>query len=127
VEDLAKIALELKRAIAARASVGGAERPVSRMLAQGDGWTVEDVVEDSPDSGLTLRRLAQEAGLSPYHFLWTFERLTGLTPHPYVIRARLREAAIRLATERAGALDVALDCGFGDLSNFYRAFRGIRG
>jgi len=82
-------------------------------------------IERHPDVTLTLGRLAQEAGLSPYHFLRTFERLTGLTPHQYVLRARLREAAIRLAdTERrAKILDIALDSGFGDVSNFNRAFR----
>ena len=82
-------------------------------------------IEHHPDAMLTLGRLAREAGLSPYHFLRTFEHLTGLTPHQYVLRARLREAAIRLAdTERrAKILDIALDSGFGDVSNFNRAFR----
>jgi len=82
-------------------------------------------IERHPDAGLTLGRLAREAGLSPYHFLRTFERLTGLTPHQYLLRARLREAAIRLVdTEpRSRVLDIALDCGFGDVSNFNRAFR----
>jgi AraC family transcriptional regulator len=80
-------------------------------------------IERSPEAELPLGRLAHEAGLSPYHFLRTFERLTGLTPHQYVRRARLREAARRLAVEPAKVLDIALDCGFGDVSNFNRAFR----
>lgn len=48
-----------------------------------------------------------------------------MTPHQYVLRLRLREAALRLA----GALDpikiveIAFDAGFGDVSNFNRAFR----
>jgi AraC family transcriptional regulator len=82
-------------------------------------------IERYPNAGLTLGRLAREARLSPYHFLRTFERLTGVTPHQYLLRARLREAAIQLAdTEsRSKVLDIALDCGFGDVSNFNRAFR----
>jgi transcriptional regulator GlxA family with amidase domain len=40
-----------------------------------------------------------------------------------VLRARLREAAIRLVTEPGNVLDIALDCGFGDVSNFNRPFR----
>jgi AraC family transcriptional regulator len=80
-------------------------------------------IERSPDVGLGLGGLAQEAGLSPYHFLRTFERLTGITPHQYVRRARLRDAASRLAVEREKVLDIAYDCGFGDVSNFNRAFR----
>lgn len=70
-----------------------------------------------------LGSLAREAGLSPYHFLRTFERLTGITPHQYVRRARLRDAASRLVANGDKVLDIALDCGFGDVSNFNRAFR----
>jgi AraC-like DNA-binding protein len=72
---------------------------------------------------LTLEAIAREAGLSRYHFLRTFKRLVGVTPHQYIRRARLREAAKRLCVERRRILDIALDCGFGDISNFNRAFR----
>jgi len=48
------------------------------------------MIDRNPSSRLTLGSLAREAGLSPYHFLRTFERLAGLTPHQYVLRARLR-------------------------------------
>jgi AraC family transcriptional regulator len=80
-------------------------------------------IERRPDGALGLGSLAREVGLSPYHFLRTFERLTGITPHQYVRRARLRDAASRLAAEREKVLDIAYDCGFGDVSNFNRAFR----
>src|SRR5262249_589789 len=56
-------------------------------------------IEQHPYATLALRDLAQEARLSPYHFLRVFERVTGLTPHQYIRRARLRNAALRLATE----------------------------
>jgi AraC family transcriptional regulator len=81
-------------------------------------------IDDDPHEQLTLETLAHEAGLSPYHFLRTFERLTGVTPHQYVLRARLRKAAMRLAGGSERITDVAFDCGFGDVSNFNRAFRG---
>ena len=80
-------------------------------------------IERRPDGALGLGDLAREAGLSPYHFLRTFERLTGITPHQYVRRARLRDAAARLAAECEKVLDIAYDCGFGDVSNFNHAFR----
>lgn len=80
-------------------------------------------IDRHPDAALTLQHLARAAGLSPYHFLRTFKSLTGITPHQYVLRARLRNAAWRLATETDKVLDVALDCGFNDVSNFNRAFR----
>lgn len=80
-------------------------------------------IENEPAGELTLEALAAEAGLSPFHFLRIFERLTGATPHQYVMRARLREAAERLITEPDNILDVALDCGFREASHFTRAFR----
>ena len=81
------------------------------------------MIEAQPATDLTLIRLAREARLSPFHYLRTFESLTGATPHQYLLRARLRAAATRLATEPARILDVALDAGFGAVSNFNRAFR----
>jgi AraC family transcriptional regulator len=81
------------------------------------------LIERHPDARLSLGRLARDARLSPYHFLRTFERLTGVTPHQFILRARLREAALRLVNETGSVLDLAFDCGFGDVSNFNRAFR----
>lgn len=78
--------------------------------------------QQSPES-LSLEKLAQDARLSPYHFLRTFEQVAGVTPHQYVRRLRLRNAAARLAAERGKVLDIALDSGFGDVSNFNHAFR----
>jgi AraC family transcriptional regulator len=70
-----------------------------------------------------LRSRARLARLSPYHFLRTFEGITGITPHQYLLRQRLRYAAVRLRTDPAKVLDIALECGFGDISNFNRTFR----
>lgn len=70
-----------------------------------------------------LTSLAQMAHLSPYHFLRTFEEVTGTTPHQYLLRTRLRAAALRLRTESTRVIDIALTCGFGDVSNFNRTFR----
>jgi AraC family transcriptional regulator len=81
------------------------------------------MVERHPAHAWTLGSLADAAGLSPYHFLRTFDRVSGVTPHQYVLRARLRDAALRLARESGSVIDIALDCGFGDVSNFNRAFR----
>jgi AraC family transcriptional regulator len=72
---------------------------------------------------LTLGDLARAAGLSRYHFLRTFKAVTGVTPHQWLLRARLRDAAERLVTSRAPVTEIALDVGFEDLSNFIRTFR----
>jgi AraC-like DNA-binding protein len=91
-----------------------AERGVARTVR---------LIEKDPCAPLALQALAAEAGLSRFHFVRTFARVTGLTPHRYVTRARLRKAAIRLASDDARVIDVALDCGYRDVSNFNHAFR----
>jgi len=113
---LAARALELTRDVTPRAN--DAQRAsiarVTRVLR---------MIERDPNAQLTIPRLAREARLSPYHFLRTFEQMTGVTPHRYIVKARLREAAMRLRTEKTRIVDIALDCGFGDVSNFNHAFR----
>jgi AraC family transcriptional regulator len=84
-------------------------------------------IEQRPDAELTLGRLARLSGLSPFHFLGTFERLTGVTPHQYILRARLRDAALQLADAPDRVVDIAFASGFGDVSNFNRAFRAELG
>jgi AraC family transcriptional regulator len=80
-------------------------------------------IEAHPEDSHQLPELAANARLSPYHFLRCFEDLTGTTPRQYVLRTRLRRAARRLKQETTKIIDIALDCGFGDVSNFNRAFR----
>jgi AraC family transcriptional regulator len=70
-----------------------------------------------------LAGLAKMARMSPYHFLRGFKAATGVTPHQWLLRARLRKAAEQLATTSLPVTDVALDVGFADLSNFTRSFR----
>jgi len=81
------------------------------------------LIEAGPEAALSLDSLARQAGLSPYHFLRVFSAVSGLTPHQYVRRARLRRAAVRLLVEPTRIIDIALDSGFHDVSNFNHSFR----
>jgi AraC-like DNA-binding protein len=80
-------------------------------------------IDATSSADLTLGALARHAGLSPYHFLRSFKAVLGVTPHQYLLRVRLRAAASQLVAGEGKVLDVALDSGFGDVSNFNRAFR----
>jgi len=71
----------------------------------------------------TVASLARTAQLSPYHFLRSFKAVTGVTPHQWLLRARLRAAAEKLVTTRLPVTEIALEVGFDDLSNFTRTFR----
>ncbi|MGZ3419306.1 MAG: AraC family transcriptional regulator [Polyangiales bacterium] len=84
-------------------------------------------IEAHAHEELDLESIAREAGLSPFHFLRLFSRVIGATPHQYLIRTRLRNAARLLAERERPVTDVALEVGFGDLSNFVRTFHRAAG
>jgi len=71
---------------------------------------------------LDLARVARASGVSAFHFLRLFTRVTGVTPHQYLLRTRLRRAARLLAADERPIAAVAYDVGFGDVSNFVRTF-----
>jgi AraC-like DNA-binding protein len=76
---------------------------------------------------IDLESTADQAGLSPFHFLRLFSSVLGVTPHQYLVRSRLRHAARLLADEERSITDIAYDVGFGDLSNFVRTFHRAAG
>ena len=76
---------------------------------------------------LDLESTARAVELSPFHFLRLFARVLGVTPHQYLVRARLRRAARLLSDDERNITDVALDVGFADLSNFVRTFHRAAG
>lgn len=80
-------------------------------------------IEQRCHEPLPLATLAATAGLSPFHFLRIFRRVTGSTPHQYVVGARLRRASRLLLETSRSVTTVAYEVGFEDLSNFVRTFR----
>jgi len=84
-------------------------------------------IDDNAEREIDLADAAREAGVSPFHFLRLFAATIGITPHQYLIRARLRRAARRLGAEDTPVTDIAYDVGFADLSNFTRTFTRAAG
>ena len=84
-------------------------------------------IDDNSHAEIDLEQAAQQAGLSPFHFLRLFSAVLGVTPHQYLVRSRLRHAARRLVDDDSPVTDIAYDVGFGDLSNFVRSFHRAAG
>jgi AraC-like DNA-binding protein len=70
----------------------------------------------------SLVSVAREAGMSSFYFARVFRELVGMTPHQYLLRARLANAA-RMLRGGASVTDAALLSGFNNLSHFSRMFR----
>lgn len=80
-----------------------------------------DFVQDAYERGVTVSDMARVAGFSPYHFLRTFQRAFGETPHAYVTRVRL-ERAKRLLLRGASVTEVCMEVGFQSLGSFSSLF-----
>jgi AraC-like DNA-binding protein len=109
--------------------VSGRDRTKVDPSARERGRVIETALWIDANAGheVDLATAAAEAGLSPFHFLRLFRRVLGVTPHQYLLRSRLRRAARLLAEHDRPITDVALDVGFGDLSNFVRTFHKAAG
>jgi AraC family cel operon transcriptional repressor len=70
-----------------------------------------------------FERLLEMSGVSAAHLARTMNRHTGQTPTEWINTRRAALAAHRLATTEEGIFDIAMDCGFENLSYFYRVFR----
>ncbi|KEY57407.1 AraC family transcriptional regulator [Serratia sp. DD3] len=84
---------------------------------------VHEYIDNHLDQPLLLADLAQQAGLSEFHFARMFKHSTGLAPHQYVMRRRLQQAE-RLLRETSISLTlIAQACGFSSASHFSHRFK----
>ena len=82
-----------------------------------------EAAEDIP----SLRDLADDAGLSPYHFHRVFRGVTGLTPKAYADAHRANRLRDTLSAGQASVTAAIYDAGFGSNSRFYERSGEILG
>ena len=88
---------------------------------------VVDYIHDNLDQHLTLTELAFVAKMSTYHFSRTFKQSMGVTPHQYVLNARIEQAKGLLLQGKLSLSEIASRVGFFDQSHFNRAFKRLVG
>jgi AraC family transcriptional regulator len=80
-------------------------------------------VNDKLDSKLKWDDMAAAVGLDPFTFGRGFKLATGMTPHQYIIRCRIRRAMRLLAGEEMTLADIALEVGCSCQSHLTTLFR----
>ena len=105
-----------------RRNIRGQRRDRSGTLVN----SVIEYINSHYSEELTLDRLAGRFFISKYHLSREFGRITGISVHRYITQKRLVVAKQMLSEGRPSSA-VYQHCGFGDYSNFYRAFRGEYG
>ena len=75
---------------------------------------------------MSLDDLAERFFVSKYYLSHEFNRIMGVSVHRYILKKRLLTAC-QLMARGARPGQVWADCGFGDYTGFYRAFRAEYG
>jgi transcriptional regulator GlxA family with amidase domain len=88
---------------------------------------VIDYIQANTGANIGLVAMARMAGVSPNHFVLLFTRATGLTPHQYVLRARIDSAKLHLKDEALSIAEVSRLTGFRTQEHFTKVFRKIVG
>ncbi|MHB8062163.1 MAG: AraC family transcriptional regulator [Ruminiclostridium sp.] len=78
------------------------------------------------EEDITIDELSEQFYLSKYHLLREFKRHSGTTIHKYIVQKKLIQAK-ELILKGIPIINVYEQCGFGDYSNFFRAFKNEYG
>src|SRR5215217_1870064 len=96
--------------------------PASRRMLR-----ARDRMDRSFDKPLDVPSLARIALSSEAHFIRTFKRTFGETPHRYLQRRRLERAMALLRETDRPVTEICLEVGFASLGTFSRTFRRVLG
>jgi len=102
----------------------GASEPIKR--TRSDAKLISNLLQrvisllaDGSDTNLTVRQIADEMNLNPKYLTTKFRELTGLTLGQFIRQIRTARAYTLLCSTDLSILDVAMEAGFGSLSQFY--------
>ena len=87
----------------------------------------KDLIDRAYGDPLDIAALASVAFASPKHFIRSFRRAFGETPHRYLLRRRIERASELLRETDASVTEISLEVGFRSLGSFSTAFRTLVG
>lgn len=85
---------------------------------------IERYLAERPAEKITLDDLVKRFGYSKNQIILLFKKQYGQSPIAYHKELRLRKAKQLMESTSRGLGDIAEQCGFGDYSQFYKAFYG---
>jgi AraC-like DNA-binding protein len=88
--------------------------------------SVIDYINSHLEEDITVDEISEYFYLSKFHLSREFKKHTGTTIHRYIVQKKLIQAK-ELILEQMPVIDVYKHCGFGDYSNFFRAFKNEYG
>jgi AraC family transcriptional regulator len=112
------------------ADEGGETASTGRQIRALQKWRLKRVVEYVDihlSSKIRLADLAAVAGLSRMHFASQFRAATGLRPHEFLLRRRVRRAEELLRDSTITIVEIAMTVGFQTQAHFTTVFKRFAG
>jgi AraC-like DNA-binding protein len=81
-----------------------------------------ELLSEYSENQRSVKSIAQEIAVSPFHFIRQFEAIFGVTPHQFRIQNRLEEAKLLLAKGEYSVTEVCMEVGFSSLGSFSDLF-----
>lgn len=101
--------------------------PASEMQKINRYKTIVSYIEEHYSEPVTLQQIAATIPCNPQYLCRFFKTIAGITPIQYLIQHRIERASFLLANTSQPVLEIALDCGFENISYFIRKFKEILG
>jgi AraC-like DNA-binding protein len=86
-----------------------------------------DYITHNYKNDLRIEDIAEITGLHPNYVTALFRKESGINITDYVLMLRIYEAQRYLLTSDMKIIDIAMEVGFGSMSNFYKYFKKICG
>jgi AraC-like DNA-binding protein len=115
---VALLSLKIREALAA---------PPSREPAREAFLRCKAIIDAEPDRVLTLREVADAAGVDMSTVCRWFRRFQGISPYQYLLRRKMNLAAQFLIQNGGMVKEAAVRVGFDDPYHFSRVFKAVHG
>jgi AraC-like DNA-binding protein len=133
--------IALNRSMEARIRrFGGAAQSASVSLTEKSGFPVHasakvnrvylrmvDYITNNFKEAIKIDDIAKEAGIHPNYAISLFHKEGGINITNYILMLRIYESQRLLLTSDMKIVDIAMEAGFGSMSNFYKYFKKICG
>lgn len=87
--------------------------------------TIIGYINNNLNKKITVDELAQIACMSKFHFIRTFKKEFGYTPHEFIINSRINAAKFYLLSSNKSLKEIVYICGFNNESSFSNTFKKL--
>lgn len=107
--------------------------PTKEVISPADTRKIEryksviSYIETNYSRPVSLEQMAGTIPCNSQYLCRFFKEISGVTPTQYLINYRVEQACARLLASSQSVTEIALDCGFENISYFIRKFKELKG